>query len=457
MKPKNLKPPCTRVVPLGDQPGWTAPLLVRSDPIHPVFAGQPHACGHTERERVESKCSVFRFLVVFAITALACVGCGSDTESVKTMLERAALLNDRERYDEALALLDNAVQVDRGNSDAHYLRGVAYENLQQYEQALDAYNECLKYEPNNTDAFNNRGVIHGRLGNLDQAIDDLAKAVELNPDDALAWSNLGLAYHELGDLDSAIKYYGEAANRSRNPQILYQRGNSYLAAKRFAEAIADYSQAIEDDSMYSRAYLNRAIAYFRTGDYVSAAADLDLAERYDRDMSTTPLVHNLRDSLDQRTARGKSVNLVREWLEQSGWEVTADESCPVDFVASRLPTPIDAAGAVAGPQTGPIPEDFLAVVLTRNADSQIVSDYELVQSAIRLADRKSAAGASVASRMCLFVVDVNELQNQALDPATGQPIWLYHANYDWRPTEQDFETSQVRWKLPAAVQPASEP
>ncbi len=348
-------------------------------------------------------------MAVLTLIVSATVGCERNTESVETMLERATVLNDRERFDEALALLENAVQVDRGNADAYYLRGVAYENLQRFDQALEAYNQCLKIQPDHTDAFNNRGVIHGRMGNLDLAAGDLARAVELNPDDALAWSNLGLAYHEIGDLDSAVKYYSEAAKRSKSPQILYQRGNSHLAAKRFQDAIDDYSRAIENDSMYSRAYLNRAIAYFRSGDSLSAAADLDRAEQFDNDMSITPLVHNLRESLDQRTSRSKAVHVVRDWLERSGWEVHSDESCPVDFAASRLPNPIDpSAPEVDQPQTDSMPEDFYAVVLAKEADAGIVSNYELIQSAMSLADHEQeSASEPVPKRLCLFVVDVS--------------------------------------------------
>ncbi len=398
-------------------------------------------------------------IAVLALSGLATAGCNRNTDSVQTMLEKATVLNDRERFDEALALLENAVQADRGNADAYYLRGVAYEHLQRFDQALEAYNQCLKIQPDHTDAFNNRGVIHGRMGNLELAVGDLARAVELNPDDALAWSNLGLAYHEIGDLDSAVKYYSEAAKRSKSPQILYQRGNSHLAAKRFEDAINDYSRAIENDSMYSRAYLNRAIAYFRSGDTSSAAADLDRAEQFDNDMSITPLVQNLRESLDQRTSRTKAVDLVREWLERSGWEVNSDESCPVDFAASRLPTPIDpSAEKVEQRQTDSVPEDFYAVVLAKDADAGIVSNVELIRSAMSLADRqKESAGEPLPKRLCLFVVDVAELGNGLTDPATGQPFWLLHANYDWHPTPDEFETYQVRLKLPAEDQLVSGP
>jgi tetratricopeptide (TPR) repeat protein len=396
-----------------------------------------------------SRRSLSATIAVLSLIGLAAVGCQRNTESVKTMLERATVLNDRERFDEALALLENAIQADRGNADAYYLRGVAYENLQRFDQALEAYSQCLRIQPDHTEAFNNRGVVHGRMGNLDLAAGDLARAVELNPDDALAWSNLGLAYHEIGDLDSAVKYYSEASKRSNSPQILYQRGNSYLAAKRFQNAIDDYSRAIENDSMYSHAYLNRAIAYFRSGDMSSAAADLDRAEQFDNDMSITPLVHNLRESLDQRTARSKAVDVVRDWLERSGWEVNSDESCPVDFAASRLPNPIDpSAPEVKQPPTDSIPEDFYAVVLIKEADAGIVSNYELIESAMNLADREQgSASEPVRKRLCLFVVDVTQLGNGRSDPSTGQPFWLLHANYDWRPTADDFETSQVRLKL----------
>ncbi len=34
---------------------WISPPLVRSDPIYRVFAGQPHECGHYERERIETE------------------------------------------------------------------------------------------------------------------------------------------------------------------------------------------------------------------------------------------------------------------------------------------------------------------------------------------------------------------------------------------------------------------
>ena len=73
--------------------------------------------------------------MMLCLIGLASAGCGRETESVQTLLEKAAVLNDRERYDEALTILATAIEADRGNSDVYYLRGVAYENLQQFDSA----------------------------------------------------------------------------------------------------------------------------------------------------------------------------------------------------------------------------------------------------------------------------------------------------------------------------------
>ena len=51
------------------------------------------------------------------------------------------------------------------------------------------------------------------------------------------------------------------------------RGNSYLISGNFHEAIADYSQAIEINPNYAKAYDNRGIARSSIGEYDASIAD----------------------------------------------------------------------------------------------------------------------------------------------------------------------------------------
>ena len=381
------------------------------------------------------------------VLGLCCAGCGNrQPASIEATLVRAAALNDRGQFNQALTILNEAVEREPGSADAHYLRGVAYENLSQLQRAADAYSECLKYDVGRSDAYNNRGVVLGRMGDFQAAIEDLRRAVETNPGDALAWSNLGLAYHEIGDLDAAIQTYSQAATLANNPQIFYQRGNSHLVAGRYSEAIADFSRAIAGDETLARAYLNRATAYYRSGDLEAAQRDLDQAESHDRDMTITPLAANLRDSLDKRSADEKAVDAVRGWIERAGWETRADARFGFSFAAKRLPNPAPSVDTEAFDSTA-LPEDFYGIVLVQEVGVGIVGSVDLVRSALEI----TADASNDKSPLCLFVVDGSELRTQNLDRVTGQPFWLLHANYDWQPRKEDFRPFQVLFELPAST------
>ena len=368
-------------------------------------------------------------LLVCALMA----GCGESIDE-QSLINRARILNDRSRFDEALSILNQVKEMNPGSTDACYLEGVALEQMGDLEKALEAYTNCLAIDENHPDSLNNRGVVNGRLGNIPEAIGDLQKAVEVNSEDALAWSNLALAYHEQGDFGKAIENYSNALNRDAAAQTYFQRGNAFLAADRLPEAIKDYSSAIEKKNSDTKSYLNRAVARFRTGNYIEAEGDLQQAIKYDTDMVITPIAQNIRDSYQHKTVQARAHHLVLDWIEASGWETTNKSESVFSFSASRVPTVGDDQ-----PQQDPnVPSDFLGVVLCRNPDGEILGDYQEVQRLI-----------SDTSPKCLFVVDAGELNRFSIDAVTQQPFWLFHADYDWKPTSKDFRAHQVRLELSA--------
>ena len=85
-----------------------------------------------------------------------------------------------------------------------------------------------------------------RAGRLEEALRDLDEAIALKPDYAEAYVN---------------------------------RGNVYLAAKRYADAIADYGRAIACNPRYADAWYNRAIARRGMKQDDEALADLRMARK----------------------------------------------------------------------------------------------------------------------------------------------------------------------------------
>lgn len=369
-------------------------------------------------------------VLLLALSALS--GCSGGDDPI-SLLNRARTLNDRGSADEALTLLAKVQSLDPGNRDAFYLQGIAHEQNGAFEKAIDAYDRCLLKDPQHTDSLNNRGVLHGRQGDFERALEDLRNAITINPNDALAWSNLGLAYHELGQFDSAIKTYEKAIQLTPNAQVLFQRGNAHYANHSYDAAIADYSKAVELDNGFARAYLNRGMAHWRSGDRDAGYRDLDLAEKYDDDMTVAAVVDSIRLTFRTSRLQERAVRATREWLEQSGWQ-THDH--PAFHFTATKSTAIESSS---------IPAHFNAVVMVSDENEEIIADAEVAQASLDQSARK-----------CLFVVEGAQLDGSSIDETTKQPFWLLQADYDWKPVKAQFKLHTVRYVLPEQADIESE-
>jgi hypothetical protein len=64
-----------------------------------------------------------------------------------TPMRRALSALRLAKYDQALTMLSQILQSDPGNSQAHYLKAVAFVMTRHYSQAADEYRQCLKLNP----------------------------------------------------------------------------------------------------------------------------------------------------------------------------------------------------------------------------------------------------------------------------------------------------------------------
>jgi tetratricopeptide (TPR) repeat protein len=101
--------------------------------------------------------------------ALDCVG--RDSEAEKAFLESLSV----ERMPSTLSQL-----------------GVFYGKKQQYQEALNVLNQAIELDPNFPLAYSNRGNVHARLGNCGSAVKDFQRALALMPSNTAA--QRGLAY-----------------------------------------------------------------------------------------------------------------------------------------------------------------------------------------------------------------------------------------------------------------------
>lgn len=142
---------------------------------------------------------------------------GMRPEFVRTRINLARILNERELYGEALAAADRAVVMAPDNSLARYLRGRSLANMGRVQDAKVALRTSLDLDPENGDVWNRLGLLLLRHGEVQEAVTVLETAISLNPGPAYIQNNLGLAYERSGRLHEAARRFATGLAAGGDP------------------------------------------------------------------------------------------------------------------------------------------------------------------------------------------------------------------------------------------------
>ena len=131
----------------------------------------------------------------------------------------------------------------------------------------------LAAEPRTAEEFYTRAQQNLVDKQMDKVVEDCTQAILQDPDylealmmRATAYSNLKQYDRAIGDLDTVLKMHPRATTFTF-------RGNQHMMLKKYAEAAADFSEAIRRLPTGSAAYELRANAKLRLGDAQGAAED----------------------------------------------------------------------------------------------------------------------------------------------------------------------------------------
>ncbi|MEH2292975.1 tetratricopeptide repeat protein [Nostoc sp.] len=211
---------------------------------------------------------------------------------------------EKGEYTNAITNYNQALQVNQGDVDLYYKRGLAHYQIGDYEAAIADYSEAIQTNIHDAKSYNKRGLALSQVGRLEEAINDYTQAIRINPNVAVAYKNRAEARSHVGDNQGAIEDYTQAikinphyadAYKNRgitryllgsqpgfpqaikiNPKdaIAYKkRGNARSDLGDFEGAIEDYTQAIQINSNYVDAYYNRGNARSDLGDFEGAIED----------------------------------------------------------------------------------------------------------------------------------------------------------------------------------------
>ena len=71
------------------------------------------------------------------------------------------------------------------------------------EEAVRLLDQAIQFDSNNVEAWNGRGIVKAMFGNYEEAIIDLDKAIQINPKNARYYRDRGRAKEALGQHEAA--------------------------------------------------------------------------------------------------------------------------------------------------------------------------------------------------------------------------------------------------------------
>lgn len=116
-----------------------------------------------------------------------------------------------ERYQEAVAKYQQAIELAPGNSLYHSNLGWTYFQMQEYDRAGAAFQRAVELDPGDAADYNMWGRVLYEQGKYREAAEKHQRAVDLSPDSALYRYNLGVDYYQLQETEKAVAELEKAA------------------------------------------------------------------------------------------------------------------------------------------------------------------------------------------------------------------------------------------------------
>ena len=163
-----------------------------------------------------------------------------------SLVETGNAARASKNFDDAIKLLNEAINFEPNNSLAYNNIGIVYADMEQYEKAIEYYDKALQILPTYTEVYNNRGNAYKKLKNYDNAIADYKTALSQKLDDKNADVYLWSAYLESKKFNDAVEFYNKRVKNNKNESESWLRlGWSLNELKNYPESIKAIQKSIK--------------------------------------------------------------------------------------------------------------------------------------------------------------------------------------------------------------------
>ena len=127
----------------------------------------------------------------------------------------------KEDLGKALGVLQDAQQFDEKNTDLLFRMGIVSDKLGNFDEMVRLMREVIRLTPEHADALNYLGYTFADKGiHLDESLELVQKALSLKPDSGYITDSLGWVYYKKGEYEKAVKELERGAGQQFDPIVV---------------------------------------------------------------------------------------------------------------------------------------------------------------------------------------------------------------------------------------------
>ena len=169
----------------------------------------------------------------------------NDEQKLQLVRAEAEILADHERYQDAIALYDAALN-GTYNMEMLYTRAMLAEKLGKMDVLEADLRTIIKREPENAQALNALGYsLVEHTDRYEEAYGFIKQALAITPDDFYVLDSMGWVLYRLGKVDEAVPYLKKAHEQKNDPEVAAHLGEVLWVLGKKGEAREIWDAALK--------------------------------------------------------------------------------------------------------------------------------------------------------------------------------------------------------------------
>mmetsp|Transcript_10438 Transcript_10438/g.8974 ORF Transcript_10438/g.8974 Transcript_10438/m.8974 type:complete len:289 (+) Transcript_10438:148-1014(+) len=148
----------------------------------------------------------------------------------------------------AIKDFDAAIAIDPSEANVYFFRGNSKVSIEEYDSAIEDYYEAINLGAQDAAIYSWMGLAYQKNENQEKAAYYMDLAIQKDNKQELFYIRRSDLFYEMGNFAASIADLSQAQELDpSDPVILYKRGLSHYASKKYKHAIRDFKNSLQNN------------------------------------------------------------------------------------------------------------------------------------------------------------------------------------------------------------------